>query len=86
VEPQGTRAHLFEALTTLQAEIAQAEQTQPPGEPHAQALMELAQWVPRVGRACEHPDTPEAELKQLLSEATDALAGLREITMSEVAA
>jgi hypothetical protein len=85
-EPQGTRAHLFEALTTLQAEIAQAEQTQPPGEPHAQALMELAQWVPRVGRACEHPDTPEAELKQLLSEATDALAGLREITMSEVAA
>jgi hypothetical protein len=48
--------------------------------------MELAQWVPRVGRACEHPDTPEAELKQLLSEATDALAGLREITMSEVAA
>jgi len=85
-EPQGTRSQLFEALTTLQAEIAQAEQTQPPGEPHAQAIMELAQWVPRVGRACEHPDTPEAELKQLLSEATDALTGLREITLSEVAA
>ena len=85
-ESQGTRAQLFEALTTLQAEIAQAEQTQSPGEPHAQALMELAQWVPRVGRACENPDTPEAELNRLLSEATDALAELRKITLSEVAA
>jgi hypothetical protein len=85
VEPQGTRAHLFEALSMLQAESAQAEQTQPPGEPHAQALMELAQWVPRVGRACENPDTPEPELKNYLAEVNQALGELREM-MTEVAA
>jgi hypothetical protein len=84
-EPQGTRAHLFEALTTLQAEIAQAEQTQPPGEPYAQALMELAQWVPRVGRAGEHPDTQEPELKNYLAEVNQALDELREM-MTEAAA
>jgi hypothetical protein len=84
-EPQGTRAHLFEALTTLQAEIVQAEQTQPPGEPHAQALMELAQWVPRVARACEHPDTQEPELKNYLAEVNQALDELREM-MTEAAA
>ena len=35
VEPQGVRAQLFEALTTLQAELAQAKQAQPLGEPLA---------------------------------------------------
>ncbi|MDH3598125.1 MAG: ATP-binding protein [Candidatus Tectomicrobia bacterium] len=84
-EPQGTRTHLFEALTMLQAEIAQAEQTQPPGEPYAQALMELAQWVPRVGRACEHPDTPEDQLNGYLLEVNQALAELRAM-MTEAAA
>jgi hypothetical protein len=84
-EPQGTRAPLFEALTTLQAEIAQAEQTQPPGEPHAQALMELAQWVPRVARACENPDTPEDQLTTYLTEVHQALGELREM-MTEAAA
>jgi hypothetical protein len=84
-EPQGTRAHLFEALSMLQAEIAQAEQTQPPGEPHAQALMELAQWVSRVGRACEHRDTQEPELKNYLAEVNQALDELREM-MTEAAA
>jgi hypothetical protein len=83
-EPQGTRAHLFEALTRLQAEIAQAEQTQPPGEPHAQALMELAQWLSRVARACENPDTPEPELKHYLAEVNQALGELREM-MTEAA-
>jgi len=63
----------------------QAEQTQPPGEPHAQALMELAQWVPRVGRACEHPDTQEPELKNYLAEVNQALDELREM-MTEAAA
>ena len=84
-EPQGTRAQLFEALTTLQAEIAQAEQTQPPGEPHAQALMELAQWVSRVGRACENRDTPEPELRNYVAEVNQTLDGLREM-MTEAAA
>ena len=84
-EPQGTRAQLFEALTTLQAEIAQAEQTQPPGEPHAQALMELAQWVSRVGRACENRDTPEPELRNYVAEVNQALDELREM-MTEAAA
>jgi hypothetical protein len=84
-EPQGTRAHLFEALTMLQAEIAQAEQTQPPGEPHAQALMELAQWVPRVVRACENPETPEPQLNTHLLEVNQALAELRAM-MTEAAA
>jgi hypothetical protein len=74
-----------EPLSMLQAESAQAEQTQPPGEPHAQALMELAQWVPRVGRACENPDTPEPELKNYLAEVNQALGELREM-MTEVAA
>jgi hypothetical protein len=84
-EPQGTRAQLFEALTTLQAEIAQAEQTQPPGEPHAQALMELAQWVSRVGRACENRDTPEPELRNYVAEVNQTLDELREM-MTEAAA
>jgi hypothetical protein len=84
-EPQGTRAQLFEALTTLQAEIAQAEQTQPPGEPHAQALMELAQWVSRIGRACENPETPEPQLNTYLLEVNQALAELRAM-MTEAAA
>jgi hypothetical protein len=83
-EPQGTRAQLFEALTKLQAEIAQAEQNQPPGEPHAQALMELAQWLSRVARACENPDTPEPELKHYLAEVNQALGELREM-MTEAA-
>ena len=85
-EPQGTRAQLFEALTTLQAEIAQAEQTQPPGEPHAQALMELAQWVPRVARACEHPDTPADQLKTYLLEINQALGDVQKIVMAQAAA
>jgi hypothetical protein len=85
-EPQGTRAQLFEALTALQAEIALAEQTQPPGEPHAQALIELAQWVPRVARACEHPDTPADQLKAYLLEVNQALGELREIVMAQAAA
>jgi hypothetical protein len=84
-EPQGTRAHLFEALTTLQAEIAQAEQTQPPGEPHAQALMELAQWVSRIGRACENRDTPEPELRNYVAEVNQALDELREMMTEAVA-
>jgi hypothetical protein len=47
--------------------------------------MELAQWVPRVGRACENPDTPEPELKNYLAEVNQALGELREM-MTEVAA
>jgi hypothetical protein len=84
-EPQGMRAQLFEALTTLQAGITQAEQNQPPSEPHAQALIELTQWVPRVVRACENPETPEPQLNTYLLEVNQALAELR-ARMTEAAA
>jgi hypothetical protein len=79
------RAQLFEALTTLQAGITQAEQNQPPSEPHAQALIELAQWVPRVVRTCENPETPEPQLNTYLLEVNQALAELR-ARMTEAAA
>jgi hypothetical protein len=85
-EPQGTRAHLFEALTTLQAVLAQAEENQPPGEPYAQTLIELAQWLPRVARACEHPDTPEEQLKTYLLEVNQSLDQLQKMAVTEAAA
>jgi hypothetical protein len=47
--------------------------------------MELAQWVPRVGRACEHPDTPEDQLTTYLTEVNQALGELRAM-MTEAAA
>ena len=46
----------------------------------------LATWLPQVGQACENPKTDETELDKLLSQATDALEGLRETTLSVVAA
>jgi hypothetical protein len=70
----------------LQAVIAEAEETQPPGEPYGQTLIELAQWLPRVARACEHPDTPEDQLKIYLLEVNQALDELRKMAMTEAAA
>jgi hypothetical protein len=52
-----TRAQLVEALSTLQSEIVQAEQTRKPDQPQVPALTDLAQWVPRVMRACEHAES-----------------------------
>jgi hypothetical protein len=46
--------------------------------------MELAQWLSRVARACENPDTPEPELKHYLAEVNQALGELREM-MTEAA-
>ena len=83
---QGTRAQLHDVLTTLTAELREAEQAQPPDEPHHPVVVGLANWLPQVGQACENPETAEAELDQLLSEATDALEGLREIALSAAAA
>jgi hypothetical protein len=80
------RAHLFEALTTLQAEITQAEQTQPPGEPHAQALMELAEWSARVARDYDNPNTPEEQLQSHLTEVTESIQNLQELTEMDSAA
>ena len=77
---QEARAHLFQALTRLQAEIAEAEQTQPPGEPYAQTLINLAQWTPRVARACERPDTPEDQLRHYLAEVQQSLDDLQRMT------
>ena len=77
---------MHEVLTTLTAELREAEQAQEPGEPHHPVVVGLANWLPQVGQACENPETDEAELNQLLSEATDALEGLREIALSAAAA
>lgn len=74
------------ACELVASAMTQAEQVQESGEPHHLVIVGLANWLPQVGQACENPDTDDAELDQLLSEATDALAGLREITLSEVAA
>jgi hypothetical protein len=82
----GTRARLFEGLSMLQAVIAEAEETQPPGEPYAHTLIELAQWLPRVARACEHPDTPEDQLKTYLLEVNQSLDQLRKMGVTEAAA
>ena len=70
---------------TLTAELRQAEQVQPPYELHHPVVVGIANWIQQVGQACENPETAEAELDKLLSEATDALEGLREITLSEAA-
>jgi hypothetical protein len=82
----GTRARLFEGLSMLQAVIAESEETQPPGEPYAHTLIELAQWLPRVARACEHPDTPEDQLKTYLLEVNQSLDQLRKMGVTEAAA
>ena len=47
--------------------------------------MELAQWVLRVGRACENLDTPEDQLTTYLTEINQALSELRGM-MTEAAA
>jgi hypothetical protein len=47
--------------------------------------MELAQWVPRVDKACENPDTPEDQLTTYLTEVHQALGELRGM-MTEAAA
>jgi len=70
----------------LQAVIAQAEANQPPSDPCAQTLIELAQWLPRVARACEHPDTPEEQLKTYLLEVNQSLDQLQKMAMTEAAA
>jgi hypothetical protein len=70
----------------LQAVIAEAEETQPPGEPYAQTLIELVQWLPRVARACEHPDTPEDQLKTYLLEVNQSLDQLQTMALTEAAA
>jgi hypothetical protein len=83
---QGTRAQLCEALTRLQAEITQAQQTPPPGEASAQTLIDLAQWIPRVARACEYPDTPEDQLRHYLAEVHQSLDDLQQMTLAEASA
>lgn len=82
----GTRAQLFEALSMLQAVIAEAEETQPPGEPYAQRLIELAEWLPRVARACENPETPEDQLQSYLIEVKQSLDHLQEMELVEATA
>ena len=84
-DTSGLRAKLYEAIASLQVELAQAEQSQPPGESHAQALIDLAQWVPRVARDCENPNTPEAQLQCHLVEVTESIQNLRELTMDTAA-
>jgi hypothetical protein len=66
--------------------LAQAEENQPPGEPYAQTLIELAQWLPRVARTCEHPDTPEEQLKTYLLEVNQSLDQLQKMAVTEAAA
>ena len=83
---QGTRAQLFEALSMLQAVIAEAEATQPPGEPYAQAIIDLAEWMPRVSRACENPETPQDQLQTYLVEVNDSLEQLQDLVLTTAAA
>ena len=85
-ETSGLRTKLYEAITTLQAELAQAEQTQQPGEPHAQELMDLGQWVPRVARDCENPNTPETQLQAHLADVTESIQNLKELNAEATAA
>ena len=73
------RAQLVEALHILQAEIEQAEPTREPGASQEQALIDLAQWVPRVMRACEHPETPASQLENYLLEVHEARDELRQL-------
>ena len=82
---QGTRAQLFEALSMLQAVIAEAEATQPPGEPYAQAIIDLAEWMPRVSRACEYPETPQDQLQSYLVEVNNALDELQNLVLTTAA-
>jgi hypothetical protein len=85
VSTTGIRAQLLGSLTRLRAEITQAEQSQPPGEPHAQALIDLAQWLPRVTRAGENPQTPEAQLQAYLVEIEQALSELEQMALTDAA-
>lgn len=85
-ETNPTRAQLFDAISMLQVVIAQAEETQPPGEPYAQTLIELAEWIPRVSRACENPETPEDQLQTYLLEVNQSLDQLQELALTAAAA
>ena len=81
----GTRAQLFEALGMLQAVLSQAQTNQPPGDPHAQTLLDLAQWQPKVSRACEHPETPEDQLQTYLTEVHESLDQLQHLATVDIA-
>ena len=74
------------ALELLQAVISEAEATQPPGEPYAQAIIDLAEWMPRVSRACENPETPQDQLQSYLVEVNDSLEQLQELVLTTAAA
>jgi hypothetical protein len=82
----GIRAQLLKALVRLRAEITQAEQNQPPGEPHAQALIDLAQWLPRVARAGDNPQTPQAQLHAYFLEVEQAMRELEQMALTNAAA
>lgn len=73
------RAMLQFDLNKLQGELAKAEQSQPAGEPHAQELMDLAQWVSRVARDCENPNTPKTQLQAHLADVTESIQNLQEL-------